>query len=335
MGVEHFSAGASEGNGGIIQPIAGSPEQINRSQERLQTAVAKRGRSVGTKYVKPSDDGSAVHVVAEETIEEGRAPAPRAARQAATPRASVRRSTLPTGARGAIADGEKRPKTSDALKAIEEMHSSYTGLVNSAKGIKKLGDTERAYVSAAESHLVDAKSSLALARSQGGLGTSNMNNDVAHGHLQDAAHSVASAHEMFVAGNLHNILAEHKMISKVATDVNVRDMGRKAYALERRGAKGVAGATVPFKKVELAGKTFEGKTIADSNLEDKARETFGANSPITRKVRNAKGTRRGVNAGLTMDNPENPKRKASPTKRIDTGYRSQANDIGRTPRWGE
>lgn len=328
MGVEHFSTGASEGSGGIIKPAAGSPEQIARSQERLNAARSAKGITAGTKYNKISGEGGEVAV--EETVTESNIVRP--TRQAAAPK---RRSTIPTGARGAIAEGEKRPKTGDVVKSVEEMHSHYTGLVNAAKGIKRLSSTERAHVDAAESHLINAKSSLVKARTEGGLGTSAMNNDVAHGHIQDAAHSVAQAHETFVAGGIHKILEEHKQHSNLATDLNVRDMGANAQKLERRGAKGVAGATVPFKRVQLGGKTFEGQAIADSGLAKTAAETFGKESPITRKVRNAGGTRRGVNAGMTMDNPENPKRKASPTKRIETRFGSQANNIGRTPRWGE
>jgi hypothetical protein len=198
------------------------------------------------------------------------------------------------------------------------------------------------------------------------LGTNTMNRDVAHGHLQDAADHLSSAHEAVMASGVHKELAQHHLNGEVPSDERIADVVSSAYQLPRVGAKGVAGAKKPFKEIKFGKANLPGGAV-DKEFIDRAVEVGGEANVGVAKLRAGQGTPRdpqrrekrnialnnvnkeivtkggkkldklptgvgGMISGIDKGAEVNPKRRGS-GKRIDTRFSSDANNIGRTPRF--
>ena len=193
------------------------------------------------------------------------------------------------------------------------------------------------------------------------------NEDTVHNHLQDAALHFAKAHETIVGAKLHKELGNHNLNGEVPHDDTVRGLASSAYQLSRVGVKGQAGATKPFGKVAMGRATLPGASIDEVTL-DKARAAGGTESIAVQKLEaGAKGTRRdpqrkekkkqalaainkkrteagvptakalpseigGQISGVTKDAPINPKRRGRGV-RVETRFSSDANKLGRTPKF--
>lgn len=350
MSKEHFETGSGEGKDiGIIPPVI--------KDYKAPLRGGKDTKVFGVKYSRPSEEGTG-GVVAEETVREDALPT--TGRKRGAPKEPKRVGTAAETPRG-FAEGA-RPKTRDVAQMLEGHVSSYMTTLNNAASIKSLSDKHRDAIDAARFHLSNAKVSHGKARTEGRMGTNTQNRDVTHGHLQDVADHLSRAHETIVGSGVHKELANHSLNGEIPSDDRIRSVVSSAYKLSRTGVEGVAGATKPYGKVPFGRGTIPGAAI-DEPLLKKAREVGGKASTAVQKLEaGAKGTKRdpmrrektkaavtelkkrgakidklptgagGRISGIKSGAPVNPKRRAGAT-RVDTQFRSQANDIGRTPKF--
>lgn len=356
MSQAHFDDAVSSAKGsssraipGLIQPSAGpEPEVMPVRRVKPQGTISSEERAQG--------------IVAKETIDETRATA--SAPKVKKEKEPKRVSTAATTERG-YAEGE-RPATKPIAAGLSGHIAAYKTILNTAASIKSLSPEHRAAVDEARNHIANAERSHKLAHTEGKLGTNTMNRDVAHNHLQDAADHLSAAHEAVMTSGVHKELAKHSLNGEVPSDERIRGLVAGAYALPRVGAGGVAGATKPFKKVAFGRETLPGSAI-DKDVIDRAVEVGGTRHAGVEKLKAAQGTKRdpmrrekrnaaltqlnkdvvakggkalknlptgagGVISGLDKGAAVNPKRRAS-QKRVDTRFSSDANKIGRTPRF--
>lgn len=346
MSKQAFGLGSGEGKsqGGIIPPARGPEPDVTPMRR-----AAPRVKSTGI-------EGGA-NVVAQETIDETRSSgaAPRVKKE----KQPTRVSTAATTERG-YAEGE-RPATKPIAAGLSGHIAAYKTLLNTAASIKTLSPEHRDAVDVARNHIANAERSHKLAYTEGKLGTNTMNRDVAHNHLQDSADHLSAAHEAVMTSGVHNELAKHSLNGEVPSDERIRGLVAGAYALPRVGAGGVAGAKKAFKTVAFGRGNIPGATI-DQDLVDRAREVGGKQNVGVQKLIAGQGTRRdplrrektkaaitelnkkganltklptgvgGMISGIDKTADVNPKRRGS-GKRIDTRFSSDANKIGRTPRF--
>lgn len=342
--VSSATGSASRGIPGLIQPSAGPEPDV---------MPVRRVKSQGTVSSQEREQG----IVAKETIDETRATAP--APKVKKEKQPTRISTAATTERG-YAEGD-RPATKPVAAGLNGHITTYKTILNTAASIKSLSPEHRAAVDEARNHIANAERSHKLAHTEGKLGTNTMNRDVAHSHLQDSADHLSAAHEAVMTSGVHKELAKHSLNGEVPSDERVRSLVSAAYALPRVGAGGVAGAKKPFKKVAFGRETLPGSAI-DKDVIDRAIEVGGTRHAGVEKLKAAQGTKRdpmrrektkalvqelnkrgvkttklrpnigGKISGLDKDAAVNPKRRAS-QKRVDTRFSSDANKIGRTPRF--
>lgn len=259
-------------------------------------------------------------------------------------------------------------RTREVASPLLEMHQHHSAVINAARSLSKPSLTEDQHdaLDIATAHLSNSVASYHKARTEGGLHTNNMDNDVAHGHLQDAVKHLSYAHDTLVQSGVHETLQNRYQNSPMPSSSAVKNLVTKSRGLERRGVDGKAGALKPYKQgfigrkgkmratptgmvIENPGKDgkMEGAEIDRKGLNDLA-QTFGRNHPAIQKLRNMQGTPRGQRprilpddrrdgvveakgAGVAKDAPAgvNPKKRAS-SKRVDTEYRTDANPSGNT-----
>lgn len=354
MSQAHFDDAVTKAKGtsgdipGLIQPSAGPEPTIMPARKAAKPVISEDERARG--------------IVAKETIDEtqGTGAAPKAKKE----KQPTRVGTGATTARG-YAEGA-RPATKPIAAQLSNHITAYKTLLNTAASIKTLSPEHRAAVDEARNHIANAERSHKLAHTEGKLGTNTMNRDVAHSHLQDAADHLSAAHEAVMASGVHKELAKHSLNGEVPSDEGVRNLVAGAYALPRVGAGGVAGAKKPYAKVKFAKADLPGATI-DANLIDRAVAVGGEANAGVQKLIAGQGTKRdpmrrentknalnqinkglvdkgitpltklptgvgGMISGIDKTAPVNPKRRGS-GKRIDTRFSSDANKIGRTPRF--
>lgn len=349
MSQAHFDDAVTKAQGtsgdipGLIQPSAGPEPTIMPVRRAKKPMISEQERALG--------------IVAKETIDEtqGTGAAPKVKKE----KQPTRVGTGATTERG-YAEGE-RPATKPVAAALSGHITTYKTLLNTAASIKTLSPEHRSAVDEARNHIANAERSHKLAHTEGKLGTNTMNRDVAHNHLQDAADHLSSAHEAIMTSGVHNELAKHSLNGELPSDERIRGLVAGAYALPRVGAGGVAGAKKPFKSVAFGRGNLPGETI-DQDLIDRAVEVGGKQNvgvqkliagqgtkrdPLRREKRNAaitelnkKGAKLGklptgvggMISGIDKTADVNPKRRGS-GKRIDTRFSSDANKVGRTPRF--
>jgi hypothetical protein len=195
----------------------------------------------------------------------------------------------------------------------------------------------------------------------------DLNTESVHNHLQDSALHFARAHETIIGAKLHKALTEHNLNSEIPSDDTVRGVSASAYQLSRVGVGGKAGATKSFGKVGMGRATIPGAAIDDEALR-KARAVGGTESVAVQKLEaGAKGTSRdpqraekkkqalsainkkrvesgispvsklpreigGQISGIAKESPINPKRRGRGV-RVETRFSSDANKLGRTPKF--
>jgi hypothetical protein len=313
-------------------------------------------------------------IMAKETIVESEAPGKPAKVKA--PKPPKRESVIPTAARGA-AEGP-RPSSQQVGMQLEGHITKYQTLLNNAASVKSLSEDHKAAIDTARFHLSNALASHRNAIAAAKVGredepnpykwSNTLDRNAVHGHLQDAAQHLASAHEAIVGSGVHTELAKHHLNGEVPSDSAIADLASKAYQLPRTGVEGVAGAKKPFKEIKFGRGTLPGHLI-DDDLIDRAREVGGRQNVGVQKLEAGQGTLRDPNrrkkrnaaieqinkvivpkgaapinklptgvggqiSGIDKDAPVNPKRRGRGV-RIDTRFSSDANKIGRTPGFGE
>jgi hypothetical protein len=296
------------------------------------------------------------------------APTPKA------PKAPKRESVIPTAARGA-ANGP-RPSSQQVGMELEGHIKKYQLVLNNAASVRSLSEDHKAAIDTARFHLSNALISHTSAITEAKVGresepdpykwSNKLDRNAVHGHLQNAAQHLASAHETIMSSGVHTELAKHHLNGEVPSDSTIADLASRAYQLPRTGVEGVADAKQPFKKVKFARTELPGGTITD-DLIARAREVGGRQNVGVQKLEAGQGTPRNPNRrknrnaalnelnkglkakklpaldklptgvggmidGIDKDAPVNPKRRGRGV-RIDTRFSSDANKIGRTPRF--
>lgn len=354
MSKEHFETGSSEGKDlGIIQPVIKDYKAPLR-RDKFTTVF-------GVKYYRPSEEGTG-GVVAEETVREDALPT--TGRKRGAPKEPKRIGTAAETPRG-YAEGA-RPATKPVAAALSAHIGTYKTVLNNASSVRSLSAEHAGAVDTARYHIAQAERSHGLAYTEGKLGTNTMNRDVAHGHLQDAADHLSSAHEAVVASGVHHELSKHHLNAEIPSDDRISEAVSSAYQLPRVGKGGVAGAKKSFTRVKFGKANLPGAAI-DKELIDRAVEVGGKDHVGVQKLAAGQGTKRdpmrrenrnaaleqinkdvvakggkalknlptgagGMISGIDKTAAVNPKRRGS-GKRIDTRFSSDANKIGRTPRF--
>jgi hypothetical protein len=259
---------------------------------------------------------------------------------------------------------------------LEGHITKYQTLLNNAASVKSLSEDHKAAINTARFHLSNALASHKNAISAAKVGresepdpykwSNTLDRNAVHGHLQDAAQHLTSAHEAVMSSGVHEELAKHHLNGEVPSDSTIADLASRAYQLPRTGVGGVKGARKPFKEIKFGRGTLPGSAI-DDDLIDRAREVGGRKNIGVQKLEAGQGTLRNPNRrkarnaaieqinkvivpkgaaaidklptgvggkidGIDKDAPVNPKRRGRGT-RIDTSFSSDANKIGRTPRF--
>lgn len=298
------------------------------------------------------------------------APTPKA------PKAPKRESVIPTAARGA-ANGP-RPSSQQVGMQLEGHITKYQTLLNNAASVKSLSEDHKAAINTARFHLSNALASHKNAIAAAKVGredepnpykwSNTLDRNAVHGHLQDAAQHLTSAHEAVMSSGVHEELTKHHLNGEVPSDSTIADLASRAYQLPRTGVEGVAGGKKPFKEIKFGRGTLPGSAI-DDELLARAREVGGRKNAAVEKLEAGQGTLRNPNrrkarnaaieqinkiivpkgaaaidklptgvggqiSGIDKDAPVNPKRRGRGT-RIDTRFSSDANKVGRTPSFGE
>lgn len=320
---------------------------------------------------KPESKGPSKEQVLQRFIDETPTSGGGASRGFAKDVGPKRKSTIPTARMGTVPEGGQRARTKDVSVPFHEMHTTYSNLINTARNFRPttknpLSPEHHDALDTATTHLMNSIVSYHRATSEGGLGTPTMHNPTAHSHLYDAVKHLAAAHETLVQSGVHTSMASRKLNAPLPKDEHVADLAAKASTLEGQGVGGVQGAKKPYKE----GKLGKGGTMTvnenvlvvhhpdhPGTLEipqgdlHKLATTFGRHHPAVEKMHAMMGTQRGAEAritqqdrfegvetakkaGIAKDAPVNPKRPGT-GRRIDTGFKSDANRLGQTPRWGE
>jgi len=314
MSKEHFDAGSGEGRDlGIIPPSRG-PEPDVMPLER------NRAKSTGVfKAKEQMETGGSIQ--SEETVVERETPTPSRTREV-RPQKMQRGSSKATMPTKAVASN------------LSYLHTAYSTIINNARSVRSLSDSDHDALDYATAKLDSAGRSHRLAHDEGRLGTNTMDRDVTHGHLQDMAASLREVHKTLKNSGVARKLAQHNLHAEMPNEAHVDSMVQHAYSLPRQGRKGVTGVTKPYKEVKFGRGNIPGEAIDDEFLA-RAKEAGGTEHVGVKKLEAGRGTPRGKGKlGPTADAEVNPKRRGS-GRRIDTRFSSDANKIGKTPRFGE
>lgn len=319
MSKEHFNTGSGEGRDiGIIPPSRGpEPDVMPLDRTRSKsTSVFKTQEEMETSGTTQAEET----VVERETPSGGRTKSLR-------PQKAVRGSAQATMGTKAVASN------------LSYLHTAYSTVINNARSVRRLSDTDHATLDYAQSKLNDAAASHRKASAEGGLGTRNMDRDVAHGHLQDMAASLRTVHKTLKSSGVADKLSQHNLHAALPQDSHVSEVVQHANNLPRQGRFGEAGATKPFREVKMGRSNIPGAAI-DTETVQKAEQEMGKESYAVRKLKMGRGTPRGKTAGIAGQTKEdwgaeiNPKRRGS-GRRVETRFSSDANKLGRTPKFGE
>ena len=313
MSKEHFNVGSGEGRDiGLIPPSAGPEPDV---------MPLDRTRSKKTSVFKTQEEMETSGTTqAEETVEEREVPSG-GRTKSARPQRTVRGSAQATMGTKAVASN------------LSYLHTSYSTIVNNARSIRRLSDTDHAALDYAQSKLNDAAASHHKASAEGGLGERNMDRDVAHSHLQDMAASLRTVHKTLKTSGVADRLSQHNLHAAMPQDNHIVEAVQHANNLPRQGRFGEAGATKPFREVKMGRGNIPGTAIDEETVK-KAEQEMGKESYAVRKLKMGKGTPRGKSAGIATGAEINPKRRGS-GRRIDTRFSSDANKVGSTPKFGE
>jgi len=315
MGKEHFETGSGEGKGldftpGVIKPFGGqSPDVIP-----LQKG-AKKGPSARD-VQEARETGSGMQT--EETIVERDTPQTGRTRATGTARRGRGSAQATMGHNGVATN-------------LSYLHTAFSTLVNNARSVRRLSDTDHAYLDYAQSRLNDAGASHHLAHSEGNLRTNRLNRDKASEHLQNMASAIKDVHKTLKSSGVAEKMGKYNLNAPMPSDVEVDSAHGHAMNLPRQGRFGVAGATKPVKELKFGKETLPGTAVTDEMVK-KAEEIGGKGSFAVQKLKAAQGTPRGKNAGISEEAEINPRRRGS-GRRVDTRFSSDANKLGRTPKW--
>lgn len=309
MSREHFNTGSGEGRDiGIIPPSRGPEPDV---------MPLDRTRSKSTSVFQTQEEMETSGTTqAEETVVEHETPA-----------------TGPAQKRKGRGSAQATMRTSEVARHLDSLGKQYSTVINNARSLSRLSDTDHAVLNYAQSQLNNAAASHHKASAEGGLGSREWNRDVAHGHLQDMAASIRTVDKTLKSSGIADKLSQHNLHAAMPDDDHVATMVEHANNLPREGVGGVAGATKPFREVKMGRSNIPGAAIDEETVQ-KAEQEMGKESYAVRKLKMGRGTRRGTSAGIATGAEVNPKRRGS-GRRVSTRFSSDANKLGRTPTFGE
>lgn len=340
MSQAHFDDAVSNAKGipGIIQPSAGPESDVMPVKRNASKEV------FGVVYNPKKEDEAGV--AAEEVIKEGDSGKGLAARAPFSGGDAVN-----PLAKGGQHSGQTM-RTKDIHTALTTIHARLGQVARNATSVRSLHPDHKESVIAALGHLNDAGKHISDGASTG-VGTNTPDLSNTKSKWSQAIKHLSSAQSLLSDDGMQGALTRHNIAGEVPEASHLAEISGHIGSMRGKGAGGKEGAARSFKTVKAGKMDIPVANIAREDLA-RLRELGGTNHLLVKKIESAiagtpkdggelvseermneaeeKGQVRSSRTGVVSTRPNPKKRGTGATARTRI---SSANDLGKTPTFGE